>query len=236
MDKSPVVVAVAFSAGDLEPVSELLSALPATCGAAFIIVQRLDASRERLLFEALSQRTIRPVIRAHDGVVAERDHIYVTIANTALTMTGGRIRVTPEAGGPAHPGDILFTSLAEELGRGAIGVVLSGEGSDGALGIKAIRQGGGATLAQHPGSARFPNMPINAIETGCVDFVLRPNEMARELARLSGYPSGVSLAILGDDRGPSVPTGNPAPEHPGAPGRQPVRALSLHSARLSARH
>lgn len=185
MDKSTVVVAVAFSAGDFEPVSELLSALPAACDAALIVVQRLDPSRERLLFETLRQRTTRPVKRPHDGVVAERGCVYMTTANVALTMTGGRIRVTPEAGVLQHPGDALFTSLAEQRGHDAIGVVLSGEGSDGALGVRAIRQGGGATLAQHPGSARFPSMPINAIDTGCVGFVLRPNEIAHELARLS---------------------------------------------------
>jgi two-component system CheB/CheR fusion protein len=212
MDKSPVIVAVAFSAGDLEPVIELLSALPATCRAAFIVVQRLDPSREKLLFEALSQRTIRPVIRAHDGVVAEEDHVYVTTANTVMTVTGGCIRVTPKAGGLHHPGDILFTSLAEECGHGAIGVVLSGEGSDGALGIRAIKQGGGATLAQYPGSARFPSMPINAIETGCVGIVLRPNEIARELACLSGYSSGASLAASGDDCEPLGPRGERALE------------------------
>jgi two-component system CheB/CheR fusion protein len=202
MDRSPIVVAVASSAGDLEAISELLSALPAECGAAFIIVQHLDSGRERLLFETLSERTILPVIRAQDGVVAEQHHVYVMTANTTLTMTGGRIRVTPKAGGLHHPGDILFTSLAEERGDSAIGVVLSGEGSDGAFGIQAIKQGGGATLAQYPGSARFPSMPINAIETGCVRFVLRPNEIARELARLSGYASPANLGTIA----------NPGPE------------------------
>ena len=192
MDSLPVIVAVASSAGDLEAVCELLSALPADFGAALIIVQHRDSDRERLL-EALSQRTILPVTCAHDGVLAEPDHVYVMSASTTLTVSGGRIRVTPKAGGPHHPGDILFTSLAEERRDRAIGVVLSGEGSDGALGIQAIKQGGGITLAQSPGCARFPSMPINAIETGCVRFVLRPNEIARELVRLSG----VSHANLG---------------------------------------
>src|SRR2546430_17685922 len=106
------------------------------------------------------------------------------------------LRVTPNPGGLHHPGDILFTSLAKEHGHSAIGVVLSGEGSDGALGIQALKQGGGATLAQYPGSARFPSMPISAIETGCVDFVLRPNEIARELARLTAPPTGVARRAL----------------------------------------
>ena len=174
MDTSPIV-AVASSADDLEAVSELLSALPAEYSAAFIVVQSLNAGREKLLAEALAERTILPVVHAHDGILAEQGHVYLIPANATLTMSGRRIRVTPNAGKLHHPGDSLFTSLAKERGDSAIGVVLSGEGSDGALGIQALKQGGGATLAQYPGSARFPSMPISAIETGCVGFVLRPN-------------------------------------------------------------
>jgi two-component system CheB/CheR fusion protein len=108
--------------------------------------------------------------------------------NTTLSMSGDRIRVTPRASGLHHPADILFTSLAEERGDSAIGVVLSGGDSDGTVGIQAIKHGGGITFAQEPTSARFPSMPRNAIATGCVDFVLRPKEIARELARLSHHP------------------------------------------------
>jgi two-component system CheB/CheR fusion protein len=185
MDISPIVVAVASSAGDLEAVSELLSALPAECDAAFVIVQHLDPARERLLFDALSRRTVLAVMRAHDGVVAEQRHVYVMTANTTLTITGGRIGVTPTPSGLHHPADILFASLAQDQGHRAVGVVLSGEGSDGALGIRAIHRAGGVAFAQYPGSARFPSMPISAIETACVDFVLRPDQIANELARLS---------------------------------------------------
>jgi two-component system, chemotaxis family, CheB/CheR fusion protein len=203
MDPSPIV-AVASSAGDLEAVCELLSALPAECGAALIIVQHLDSGRERLLLETLTKRTILPVMHAHDGAVVEQDHVYVITANTTLTMTGGRIRVTRNPSGLHHPGDILFTSLAKEAGQSALGVVLSGEGSDGAVGIQALKQVSGVTFAQYPGSARFPSMPISAIETGCVSFVLRPNEIAYELARLSGYAAlaaGVArCALIIDDK------------------------------------
>jgi two-component system CheB/CheR fusion protein len=198
MDTSPIV-AVASSADDLEAVCELLSALPADYSAAFVVVQHLNAGRERLLAEALAKRTILPVMLAHDGVVAEQDHVYLIPANNTLTMTGRRIRVTPNAGKLHHPGDILFTSLAKECGDSAIGVVLSGGGSDGALGIRAIKQGGGTTFAQYPGSARFPSMPISAIETGCVGFVLRPNEIARALTRLSRHAvplAGVARSVL----------------------------------------
>lgn len=198
-----IIIAVASSAGDLEAISELLSALPVTCDEAFVIVQHLDpARREVSLSEALEKRINLPVVVARDGVVPERGHVYVMRANAALTINGGRIRVSPGVDGLQGPGDILFTSLAEGLGASAVGVVLSGGGSDGALGIRAIKQVGGTTFAQFPGSARFPSMPISAIETGCVGFVLRPNEIARELNRMSRlhtYPESITrrLPLIG---------------------------------------
>jgi two-component system, chemotaxis family, CheB/CheR fusion protein len=187
-----IIVAVASSAGDLYAVSELLSALPAVCGAAFVIVQHFDpARREVSLAEALAKRTPRSVIVAQDDVVPERDNVYVMGANAVLTIRDGRMRVRSGAAGLLGPSDTLFTSVAEDLGVEAIGVVLSGGGADGAIGIRAIKQAGGVTFAQLPGSARFASMPISAIDTGCVDYVLRPNEIARELSRMSrlrGHP------------------------------------------------
>ena len=122
------------------------------------------------------QGTSRPVMDGRDGMVAEEDRVDLIPANTIPTVTARRIRVILNASKLHHPGDILFTSLAEQQGDRAIGVVLSGGGSDGALAIQSIKQSGGTTFAQHPGSARFPRMPISAIETGCVGLVLRPNE------------------------------------------------------------
>lgn len=202
MDGSPILVAVACSTGGLDAVSELLAALPAECAAAFILAHPVDPVGKRLPLETLNQRTILPVLRAQDELLIMPRHVYVTTANTTLTVTGGRIRVTREAGADHHPGDILFTSLAKERGPAAIGVVLSGEGSDGARGIRAIRQSGGVTIVQYPGSARFPSMPINAIETGCVDSVLRPDEIARGLALLCGDRFSASPANVGEDREP----------------------------------
>jgi two-component system, chemotaxis family, CheB/CheR fusion protein len=199
------IVAVASSASDLEAIAELLSALPATCDVSLIVVQHFDpARREMPLGEALAKRTNLRIVEAYDGVVPQPGHVYVTGANTILTTIGGSINVTR---GVHHPADALLTSLAEDRGSRAIGVVLSGGGSDGALGIQAIKKVGGSTFAQYPGSARFPSMPISAIETGCVGSVLRPNEIARELNRLSrlnilaerirGTVSVVSVPVAG---------------------------------------
>jgi two-component system, chemotaxis family, CheB/CheR fusion protein len=179
------IVAVDSSAGDLAVV-ELLSALPARWDEVFIIVQHFDPGRcDMLLHDALARATSHPVLVAHDGVEPQRGCIYVMRANVALSILGGRIRLSPGASASQGPGDTLFTSLAADRGAGAIGVVLSGGGSDGALGIQAIKRAGGTTFAQYPGSARFPSMPISAIETGCVGSVLRPNEIAHELTHVS---------------------------------------------------
>lgn len=186
MDNSPiVVVAVASFSGDTEAVFEFVSALPAACGAAFVIVQHLGVVREMLMDGDLAKRTPFPVVHAQNCAVPEANHIYVMPANTTLKIIDGRFSVTASASGLHRPGDTLFTSLANDRADNAIGVVLSGAGSDGALGIKAIASVGGATFAQYPGSARFPSMPISAIETGCVDAVLRPNEIAHQLIHLS---------------------------------------------------
>jgi two-component system, chemotaxis family, CheB/CheR fusion protein len=192
---TPLIVAVASDAGDLEAVCELLSALPPECDAAFIIVQQLDVAREKLLATTLAKRTKLPVLRALDGVLPEARHVYVIGAHDTLSVSAGRIRVAAgKTGGLRNPGDFLFAALAEERGAEAIGVVLSGAGSDGALGIRVLKARGGVTFAQYPGSARFPSMPISAIETGCVGKVLRPFEIAIELSRLSHPAPALAVA------------------------------------------
>ena len=186
-DKVPLIVAVACFAGDIAAPSELASALPADCAAAFIFVQQPSGGRESqtLLAESLTRRATLPVIHMHGELMAEYGRLYVIPPNVTPTMTGARICMLPAASGIDCAADALFSSLAHEFGNDAIGVILSGGGSDRALGIRAIKQAGGVTFAQYPGSARFPNTPISAIDTGCVDFVLRPNEIAHRLARIS---------------------------------------------------
>ena len=197
METFPIVV-VASSAGDLEPIVELLSACPPRGDQAFIIVQHPDSDRRYIpLNDALAKRVSQTVALAQDGVLPKRGHVYVLRSDVEVTIIDGLISVVPATRAPHHPADLLFASLAADRGSRAIGVVLSGAGSDGALGVCAIKGTGGITFAQYPGSARFPSMPISAIETRCVGWVLRPNEIAVELTRLSalaarsaghGYP------------------------------------------------
>jgi two-component system CheB/CheR fusion protein len=174
----------------LEALGHLLEALPARLGASLIVVSHLDRSHESLLPEILARKTRLRVLEARDGVTPVADHVYVISPNVTLTMVEGRIHLDPRAGGrqPHMPVNALFESLARERGVGAVGIVLSGADSDGAIGIQAIKHAGGITFAQTPDTAGVPSMPENAIETGCVDFVLPPRLIAIELARLAAHP------------------------------------------------
>jgi two-component system CheB/CheR fusion protein len=184
------IIGAGASAGGLEAISELLSGLSARPGAALIVVQHLDRSHDSLLTEILGRRTSMPVVAAADGVAVQADRVYVIPPNVTLTVAGGVLCLAPRAAGrEVHkPVDALLRSLAEDCGERAVGVILSGADSDGAAGIEAIKQAGGITFAQSPESARVPSMPQSAIATGCVDFVMPPVEIGRELRRLATHP------------------------------------------------
>jgi two-component system, chemotaxis family, CheB/CheR fusion protein len=203
-----IIIAVASDAGDLDAVSELLFALPDEYGAAIVVVQHFDAGRARALAATIARQSSVAVTPAHDGAEPERNHVYLLPGNATLAVPSGRLCVTTKSDPVDYPGDALFTSLAQIRGACSVGVVLSGRGADGACGVRAIKHIGGVTFAEHPGSARFPSMPINAIETGCVDFVLRPYEIARELARLGGLSAASTRSApcgTGIDDQPSNP-------------------------------
>jgi len=178
-------VGIGASAGGLEALIELLGALPTT-GMAFIVVQHLDPTHESLLSEILARKSALPVTLAIGGEALHADHVYVIPADAILTVRDGRIQLKRRTETAERPlaVDALFSSLAVAYTERAIGVVLSGGDSDGSFGICEIKRAGGVTFAQRPESARFPNMPSNAIETGCVDQVLGPRQIAGEIAAL----------------------------------------------------
>ncbi len=180
------IVGIGASAGGLEAFSQLLRALPVDTGMAFVLVQHLDPKHESQLPAVLSKTTAMPVIAVTDGLRAEPDHVYVIPANADLTIGGGAFALTPRAGVPHMPIDLFFHSLAKEQEGRAIGVVLSGTGSDGTLGFRTIKAEGGVTFAQDEESAKYPGMPHSAIAVA--DFVLPPAGIARELARIGGHP------------------------------------------------
>jgi two-component system, chemotaxis family, CheB/CheR fusion protein len=202
------VVTIGASAGGLEAITELLQALPSKIGMAYIVVQHLNPDYESLLAEILTKKTPLPVIQVQEDVELQTDRVYLIAPNTTLTVVDNVLHVVPRASGVHHPADILFASVAQDRAELAIGIVLSGGDGDGALGLQAIKEAGGITFAQAPGSARFPSMPQTAIDTGCVDFVLRPKDIARELMRLIEHPylrAGAGAAGPPEDPGEATP-------------------------------
>jgi two-component system, chemotaxis family, CheB/CheR fusion protein len=210
-DGSPAfpVVGIGASAGGLEAFSQLLKALPEQTGMAFVLVQHLDPTHQSQLGVLLSKMTRMRVLEPADGQALQPDHVYVIAPNTELSLASGgvlRVEPRPDVRGPHLPIDHFFRSLAEQRQSSAIGVVLSGTGSDGSLGLEEIKAAGGITFAQDQASAAHAGMPQSAVHSGCVDLVLPPDRIAHELVRISQHAyispqQGAEAAAEGDDDG-----------------------------------
>jgi two-component system CheB/CheR fusion protein len=181
------VVAIGASAGGLEAFTTLLRHLPTNSGMAFVFIQHLAPSHESMLPHLLSRETAMPVSQIEDGALLSPDRVYVIPPNAAMTVSGRALALTPR-GTAGTAIDVFLRSLAASQKTRAVAVILSGTGSDGALGVQAIAEDGGVVFAQEPQSAKFDGMPRSAIATGCVDFVLPPEGIATELARISREP------------------------------------------------
>jgi len=182
------IVGVGASAGGLSPTGELLRGLGEAPGIAVVIIHHLDPTHESRLVEILSRQTPLPVAVATDGVLVEPNRVYVMPPNAGLLIVRRILKVVPreEHGGLHLPINRFFESLALDCDGLAVGVILSGSGFDGTEGIKAIKREGGITLAQDA-TAQYGSMPESAIATGCVDFILPPEGLARELGRLAAH-------------------------------------------------
>src|SRR5581483_8225237 len=182
------IVGIGASAGGLEAFVQLLSVLPEHTGMAFVLVQHLDPQQESLLAELLARASKLPVETVHDGIHVLPDHVYVIPPNSSMELQDAVLRLVARAPGLHLPIDTFFRSLAAVQGSRAIGVVLSGNASDGSLGVLAIKAECGITFAQDEATARFGGMPRNAAATGAIDYVLPPADIGRELARLGQHP------------------------------------------------
>jgi len=184
------VVGVGASAGGLDAFTRLLGNLPPRPGMAFLFIQHLDPKRESILPELLGASTPMPVRHAQQGMCLEPNEVYVSPPNAIVTVSEGHLQVSPRPEIPRlfMPVDFMLRSLALTMGRHAIGVVLSGGGTDGALGMQAIKEVDGITFAQDEKSAAQDSMPRSAILTGCVDYVLDPAGIAHELLRVGSHP------------------------------------------------
>ncbi len=196
------VVGIGASAGGLQACRRLLAALPPTPGMAFILVQHLDPTHESMLAELLASATAMPVLQAEDGMEIAIDHLYIIPPGADLALVGDRLKLSAPLArhGARLPFDFFLKSLAEAAGPRAACVVLSGSGTDGTLGLAAVKQAGGLVIVQESAQAEYDGMPLSAIATGVVDLVLPVEEIATALVRygnrLAAPPAeGISAII-----------------------------------------
>jgi two-component system CheB/CheR fusion protein len=191
-----LVVGVGASAGGLEAFSELLQNLPEEPNMAFLFVQHLQPHRPSLMKELLARVTKLTVQEATQGVRLQPNNVYVIPPDSNMALMDGSLDLSPreEKRGANMPADHLFRSLAEVQKNLAVGVLLSGGGTDGTLGFHAIKGEGGITFAQDEKSAKYDSMPRSAIMDGNVDYVLPPAEIARQLLRIAGHPYATPVA------------------------------------------
>lgn len=191
MSKLPdYYIAIGASAGGLEAIESFLSSMPENNNFGIIIIQHLSPDYKSMMAEILSKKTNIPVNKSENGMLVEANNIYLIPPKKILQIVDGRLVLTdPDYTGSINfPIDIFLRSLAEDKGDKSIAVILSGTGSDGVRGIRAIKQHGGFILVQDPESAKFDGMPKSAIATGLVDFILKPNEMPAKIMSIINYP------------------------------------------------
>jgi two-component system CheB/CheR fusion protein len=181
------IVGIGASAGGVEALEQFFKSLPAGNGLAFVVVTHLPPDRESMLSEILGRATRIPVVDARDGEKVEAEHVYVLPPSAILTIRGGnlQLRRTGPTDRERAPIDVFFTSLAADQAEHAIGVVLSGGGHDGTLGLKAIKENGGLTIAQGANVTRprFAEMPSSAVAAGIVDLELPVETIPERIIR-----------------------------------------------------
>ena len=179
------VVALGASAGGLDAFKKLFDALPANCGMAFVLIQHLDPTHESLMVDLLASHTPMKVLQATDRVQLARDRVYLIPPGAYLAVEGGTLRLSKprERHGARMPFDFFLRSLAEECGERAICAILSGTGTDGSLGLKAVKEKGGLVIVQDPEEAAFDGMPRSAILSGGADLVLPVAKIPQALVR-----------------------------------------------------
>ncbi|MDP5170031.1 MAG: ATP-binding protein [Bacteroidia bacterium] len=191
-DKHFRVVGFGASSGGLEAFQQVLGAISPDSGMAYVLVQHLDPSHHSLLTEILHKATSLQIGEITNDVLLKPNHIYVIPNNRIVKAEGTvlKLAIRPKKDNPEYrfPIDYFFKSLAEVYGRLAVGVVLSGNGKDGTLGLEAIQELGGSTFAQDENTAANPEMPRNAREAGVVDYVLPPESIPAKLLELWGAP------------------------------------------------
>ncbi|MFY9836391.1 MAG: chemotaxis protein CheB, partial [Xanthobacteraceae bacterium] len=190
----PVIVAIGASAGGVHALQSLFAAVPNNTGAAFVVVVHLDPKHRSELVSIIAARTHMPVIEIGTRQHLEANHVYVIPPDRRLQMVDHEISALEfdEPRGQRAPIDLFFRSLAEKLGDG-FAVILSGAGSDGTTGVRAVKEAGGIILVQEPNEAEYSSMPRSAIATGVADFILPVRDLAKRLVDLIKIKESVAV-------------------------------------------
>ena len=190
------IVAIGASAGGFEALEQFFSHVPANSGIAYVVIQHLDPDHKGILPELLQRSTTMPVTQARNRLKVKPDTVYVIPPNRDLSILRGALHLLDPVAprGLRLPIDFFLRTLADDWGERAIGVILSGMGSDGTLGLRAIKEHGGLVLVQEPASAKFDSMPRSAINTGLVDIIAQAAELP---ASISGFVSHAPSSLAG---------------------------------------
>ena len=198
--KEVVIVGIGASAGGLEALQSFVKNLPEDSNISYIIAQHLSPTYKSMMVELLQKESKIKILEAKDGIVAAANTGYISPPNKNITIGDGNVihLTEPYAStySPKPSVDLLFESLANYKKNKAIGIILSGTGSDGSRGIRAIKAEGGFTIAQEPESAKYDGMPISSINTGNIDLILTPENIGNELIEIIQYP--VRMAEKGE--------------------------------------
>ena len=182
------VVGVGASAGGLEALQQFFRFVPPNSGLSFVVVQHLAPDYKSLMADILGKYTDMTVVQAEDGMRVEPNRVYLIPPKKNMTFAEGSLFLSDyDQGKLNHPIDVFFNSLAEGKREHSIAVILSGTGSDGTNGMKTVKEKGGLTIVQDPVTAKFDGMPRSAINTGLVDYVLSPKDIAGEILHYSRY-------------------------------------------------
>ncbi|HSP44904.1 MAG TPA: chemotaxis protein CheB, partial [Chthoniobacterales bacterium] len=179
------VVGIGASAGGIAPLQQFFAEMTADSGLAFVVVMHLSPDFKSQLAEVLQQKTRMPVVQVTEAVKVQPNHVYVIPPNHQLTFEDNMLRLVPpqQAQGRRVTIDLFFRTLAYAYGQRAVSIIMSGTDSDGVIGLKHVRAQGGVTIAQEPEEAEFESMPLNAINTGMVDWVLAVADMPGRLLK-----------------------------------------------------
>jgi len=202
MNKNTYYVAIGASAGGLESLENFFKNVNNDSGLVYVVIQHLSPDYKSMMKELLARYTDMDIHVAEDGMITKKNNVYLIPPRKNLSIYNGELFLESQKknNGINLPINIFFRSLAKDKGEKSIGIILSGTGSDGTLGIKAIKEAGGLIIVEDQSSAKFDGMPRSSINTGIVDHILIPDEMPNKIEQYIRYPNDSKTLSLDSEK------------------------------------